>query len=212
MKIPPGHTEQSVVEAIEKVVSVLAPSFVFGYFSLEDIQQEGRFEAIKSLDASIYEGQRKGYDPSRPLENYLYIIVRSRLLNFQRNKLRRNDPPCRMCHAGNPCGNAEGGSQCAKYAAWFNRNRDKANILRPLDINYISDEKEKKTRIASSVHQEVELDEMLKRIDCQLPVDLRTSYLQMRAGVPVGKARRLQVERAVKDILQGAIECPSEAD
>lgn len=205
MKIPPGHTEESVLEAIEKVVNVLAPSFVFGYFQLEDIQQQSRLFALKVLE--------KGkYDPSRPLENFLYTGVYRLLLNLQRDKLKRNEPPCKKCHKGESCEDAYDGQRCERYNAWVTRNQAKANLLRPLDLNHISDEKERRTRLASSVHEEVEIDEILKRIDVELPVELRSAYLQMRAGVSVPRAKRQQVEAAVKLILGGEVECQNEDD
>lgn len=204
MKIPPGQTEQSVVDAIEKVVSVLAPSFVFGPYDLDDIRQQGRLFALQVLD-------KDRYDPARPLENFLYTHVRNRLLNLRRDKLRRNDPPCKRCHSGNPCEEAEG-HVCDKYAAWLARNQAKADLLRPLDLTNISEDKVRRTRVTSSVQEDAELSEFVKRIDEQLPVEFRSTFLQMRAGVSVPKSRRQQVEAAMKEILRGEVECPSEAD
>jgi len=40
MNLPRGYTEQQVLEAIEVVVNSLAPSFVFGFYDLEDVRQE----------------------------------------------------------------------------------------------------------------------------------------------------------------------------
>ncbi len=46
---------------------------------------------------------------------------------------------------------------------------------------------------------------MLTRIDTHLDVELRATYLQMRAGKAVPKAKRQVVEAAVREIL-GACE------
>lgn len=196
MKVPEGKTEAEVLAAIEKAVGILGPSFVFGFFDVEDVRQQGRLYALEVLE-------RECYDPARPLENFLYSHVRNRLINFRRDKLRRNDPPCRRCHAGDPCG--PDGEPCARYAGWAGRNRSKSNLMRPLGLDRVADEGERRTRVGSVAEGEAEVAELLKRIDEGLPAELRASYLQMRAGVAVPKARRLVVEAAVKEI----IGCPS---
>lgn len=203
MKIPPGHTEGTVLAAIEKSVTILAKSFVFGPYTLEDMRQQARLLGIQALE-------KAKYDPKRPLENYLYRSIRNGLINFQRDKLRRNEPPCAKCHAGENCG--EYGQQCVRYADWFKRNRSKANILLPVDLSNICDEHEPRTRLPSTVCEDAELNEMLLLIDEHLPIDLRGDYLKMRDGVSIPKARRLLVEAAVKDILKDALEWPSEDD
>jgi hypothetical protein len=203
MKIPSGKTEAEVLAAIEAVANRLAPSFVFGYYDVEDIKQECRVFCVDAL-------QKGRYDCSRPLENFLYVAVRHQLLNLQRNKKYRNEPPCMLCHGGSPCG--KDGACCERYTSWKTRNQNKANILSPLDISQIADEKEKFTWNESTVEEEAETAEILRMIDEQLPAELRGIYLQMRAGVSIPKAKRLLVENAVKEILRGAIECPSEAD
>jgi DNA-directed RNA polymerase specialized sigma24 family protein len=186
-----------VLEAIEKSVAILAPSFVFGYFDVEDIKQEGRLEAFKVLE-------KEKYDPDRPLANFLYTSIRNKYVNLLRDKLRRNDPPCQPCHIGdccNPTGNA-----CEPYIAWRDRNAAKSNLMRPLDLAHVADENERRTRLESTVVSDVETDEIVKLIDAKLSVELRSTYLQMRAGVSVPKVKRKQVEDAVRDIIRGSLE------
>ena len=200
MKIPDGKTKEEVLAAIEKAVDILGPSFVFGYFDIDDIKQHGRMEAIKVLAT-------EKYDPALPLENFLYSHIKFRLINLNRDKNKRSDTPCKSCHKGIPCND---GVLCEKYTVWLKRNTAKANLIRPLNIGNISEEKS--TTSASTVHQDAEIEEALRLIDEQLPVELRAVYLQMRAGVSVNKLKRLQVEREIKAILRGEIECPSEED
>jgi DNA-directed RNA polymerase specialized sigma subunit len=84
MFIPPGHTEQEVLDIIEKVVDVVSSKFRFGYLDVEDIKQEGALMAI--------EGMHK-FDPNRgyTLDNFLYILVRNGLSNYKRKHYARND-------------------------------------------------------------------------------------------------------------------------
>lgn len=205
MKIPPGHTEASVVAAVTKAANILAPSFVFGPYDLDDIKQQCFLFALKVLD-------KGAFDPGRPLENYLYTGIRNELINFKRNKFRRNDPPCPRCHASDHCPDSSPGDVCPKYRSWLDRNQAKANLCNPLALDSVCDEKERRTRAASTAEADAEIGELLHLIDAKLPIELRQTYLQMRAGVSVPKGRRLQVERVVSEILRGAIECPSETD
>lgn len=187
--VPPGKTEQEVLSAIENAVRILTPSFVFGYFSLEDIQQEARRMGLEAMER---------YDNVRPMENFLYRHIYNRLINFQRDNWKRPEAPCDECHAGSYCDNSDGGQPCKKYRAWVKRNADKAGLMRPMDLDAAPSEAAHQN---AATEEDVARDELLSRIDEDLPVELRSIYLQMRAGVPVPKARRRQVEDAIREIL-----------
>lgn len=185
MELPEGKTEREVLEAIERAVGALSPSFVFGAYGLDDIKQQARLFALEALPR---------YDPQRPLFNFLCKHVRNRLINLKRDKHRRNDPPCLPCHHGSPC---EGRAYCKKYEAWLHRNNAKANLSRPVGLDSVSEERGRE----STVHQDAELSEMLRLIDEKLPVSLRADYLRMREGVSVSRARRDAVTEAVRGII-----------
>lgn len=201
MKIPQTMTEDQVVQAINKVVDKLAPRFQFGYFSVEDMKQQGRLFALQALDK---------YDDKRPLENFLYTHIKNRFINFKRDKYKRNDAPCKFCH-----NNADGETghddkhYCDKYTVWKKRNLSKQNIMNPLDITNISDEKESNTKTKSGVLENIEYEEIIGEIDEHLPVELRSAYLKMLQGESVPKSKRQEVERAVLAILERNIICPS---
>lgn len=199
MKLPEGVTETEFLRATEKVIRILARSFVFGYFQLADIKQQATLFAIEAMER---------YDTSRSLEGFLYTHIKNRLINFRRDKFRRNDTPCKSCH-----NSIEGETEhpdrqyCDKYKAWLKRNSAKQNIMNPLDITNISDENEPTTRSESTVVENVERSELLALIDMKLDPELRSIYLQMQAGESVPKAKREQVEKAVLDILKDNHEC-----
>lgn len=198
MNLPAGVTEQQVLDAIENAVRILAPSFTFGIYDLEDVKQEARMEGLRVM---------KKYDPSRPLENFLYSCIRNKLIRLKRDEFRRNDPPCLLCHhAEGKVSKHEDGQFCKKYVDWKKRNDAKANLMRPLGIDHISDQGEESTRRESEVPETAELNEMLRLIDEHLDVELRAVYLQMRANRPVPKSRRVAVEKAVREILRDALE------
>ena len=199
MLLPSGVSQEQFLTATEKVVNILASSFTFGYFERDDIKQQARLFAIEAMAR---------YDPSRPLDNFLYSHIRNRLINFRRDKFRRNDPPCLACHNSIPGATIHEDRQyCEKYSAWLKRNASKQNIMNPLDIFNISDEHEPNTRTESDVVDDIAERELLALIDMKLDVELRQVYLQMKSGESVPKAKRQQVEKAILEILQDNIEC-----
>jgi DNA-directed RNA polymerase specialized sigma24 family protein len=168
-------------------------------FDLEDIKQEARLFALEALPR--YD-PRPGPDgkPTRPLENFVCRHVKNRLLNMRRNLLRRADPPCSICHR------AQGGSTehpdgqiCKKYAAWKKRNDAKASLMSPSFLDTAVPLPDRGSR--RPVEDETELKEMLELIDRKLDIELRGTYLQMRAGRPVSQSRRKAVVEAVREIL-----------
>lgn len=194
-QVPQGKTEQEVLDAIEKAVRLLAPSFVFGYYGLEDIQQEARVEGLLAIER---------YDPSRPLENFVYVHIHNRLCNLLRNKFRRNDPPCKECASGKPC---REGSFCKKYDAWLRRNHVKANLMQPLDLGAQAGGDAWRS-FEPSAEEEAIQTELISLIDSKLPTEMRAIYLQLRSGVNVPKSKREAVVKAVKEILR----CSAEDD
>lgn len=191
MNVPPGQTKESVTEIIERVVNALAGRFTFGIHSEDDIKQELWVIALQALT----EGR---YDPSRPLDKFLYIHLRNRISNFKRDHFHRSDPPCRLCNEGKFC--TENGA-CKKFREWKRLNSSKANLQQPADIDRIADEDGQVTGTPSKVCDDASMNDVLARIDANLPIELRQTYLQMRSGMTVPKSRRDPVEDAIKRIV-----------
>lgn len=191
MIYPHGLTEEEVMIAMNKAVALLAQTFSFGYFDSDDIRQEAYIFGLEALPR---------YDPSRPLENFLYSHMKNRLINFKRDKYHRTDPPCKICaeHGKHP-----DGSTCSKYTAWKKRNASKQNLMRPLDIQNLSDENEKSVRQSHNIIDEATLAEARAVIDNNLSVELRSIYLRIKAGESVPKAKRVKLENALRDLIYG---------
>lgn len=188
---PHGLKEEDVILALKKAINILAPTFTFGYYDVEDIKQEAYIFGFESLSR---------YDPSRPLENFLYSHIKNRLINFKRDKYHRTDPPCVLCHNSEKCSN---GDYCEKYSLWKKRNLSKQNLMRPLDIQTISVDTEKNTHGKQSVVDEANISECSDLIDLHLPVELRSTYLRIKSGNSVSKIKKQRVEQAIKEILNG---------
>lgn len=191
MNYPHDLTEEQVMTAMNKAVALLAQTFSFGYFDSDDIRQEAYIFGLEALSR---------YDPSRPLENFLYSHIKNRLINFKRDKYHRTDPPCKICaeHGKHP-----DGSVCTKYAAWKKRNSSKQNLMRPLDIQNLSDENEKSVRQSHNIIDEATLTEARNLIDDHLSIELRSIYLRIKAGESVPKAKRVKLENALRDLIYG---------
>lgn len=192
--IPPNHTEESVLEAVEKAVRLLARRFVFGYFTIEDIRQQARQFALEALPK---------YDPSRPLPNFLYSHVRNRLCNFKRDRFRRNDPPCARCHSGDSCpkATASGAKLCPPQANWAKRNGHKANLLRPQGLDSAPDAAISGRELPPG--EEACRRETLARLDAAIPAALRPAYVRMLAGEAVPAREREAVGRFIRELLGG---------
>ena len=190
MIYPHKLTEKEVMVAMDKAIALLAQTFVFGYFDSDDIRQEAYIFGLEALPR---------YDPSRPLENFLYTHIRNRLINFKRDKYHRTDPPCKICaeHGKHP-----DGSICQKYLTWKKRNASKQNLMRPQDIQ-TADDSNKSMKMNQSVVDDANILECLELIDLNLDVELRSTYIRMRNGEPVPKTKRIKVEDAIKEILSG---------
>jgi DNA-directed RNA polymerase specialized sigma24 family protein len=80
MPVPTGIPTEQILEIIERVVGPLGHKLKFASFDSEEIKQEGRAIAWKAIVETYEEG--------RPLENFLRVHVRNRLLNFKRNNTK----------------------------------------------------------------------------------------------------------------------------
>ncbi len=193
-RTPLWKAEEEITRVIMTVARSVAPSYLFGYHSREDIEQEAVIAALEvlSVDPPLY-------DPSRPLENFLYIHLRNQLSNFRRKHYARLEAPCTCCDPFRPPA-----EPCKKWRDWASRNTAKQNLMRPLDMSSVSDEGEARMHTRSAVVDEAISNELLARIDARLPIELRSDYLRMKDRVLIPKARRQRVREAVLEIIRDA--------
>jgi hypothetical protein len=202
MQVPEGYTEAQVLEIISKVVTRLAPSLKFAFYDVDDIKQEGTILALEVLAAGKY-------DPSRPLENFLYVHIKRRLFNLRRNKFARHEPPCLQCpffqpdNVGQECGAFRDKLECDKYATWLSRNSAKKNLNQPIELSDVDDEKEDAMHNNMTPELLSEHKEMMVQINKKLDVSLRSDFLKLTSGVKLPKSRKDQIYAAIKEILDG---------
>jgi DNA-directed RNA polymerase specialized sigma24 family protein len=188
MKIPEDMTEGQVLTIIARATAGLAQKYKFGFYGVDDIEQECFLFAIDALEK---------YDGRGPLENFLRVHIKNQLLNLHRNKLCRYEPPCVNCpffdknkkKSDNQCTEFVNKMDCKKWADWSNRNAAKTGIMNPTDIYEVD--------FDSLINDnEVDFNEIKDELDKLIPSDLRADYLRLLDGVKIpakSKEKILQI-------------------
>jgi len=69
--------DNNVMEIIESIINMIAPSFTFSYYDVDDIKQEARIFALEAL---------KRFDPEKgELRTFLLTHIKNRLINLRRD-------------------------------------------------------------------------------------------------------------------------------
>jgi DNA-directed RNA polymerase specialized sigma24 family protein len=190
MIIPAGMTEQEVLDTIEKVARRLAHKFRFGYHDIDDMKQQARMHAIKAMPK---------YDSSRPLENFLWSCVHNQLFNDKRNKFARPDKPYLPKTDG--CSAYHDKMECSHYSGWVKRNSAKQNLMQPIELSDVEDEREDRMKLHETPDDIVMTSEIINIIDKNLSIVLRKDWIQMRKGIKVSKPRRIKLQNEILRIL-----------
>lgn len=200
MKVPKGHTEKEVLTILNAVVFKLARQFKFGYYDVEDMEQEGRMEALKALHR---------WTPSKgSLKTFLWTCVHNHLYNLKRNQFARPDKPCLKCPFNAYVPETEGCTkyddlmECSLYNGWLTRNSAKKNLMRPVNIEGVSDERESNMTSLSSEIVDLGLKELVDLIDNNIPIEHRHNWLRMRNGVKLPKNQRVKLQAEIQIILK----------
>lgn len=178
-----GYTEDEVLKIITGVAKRLAPKFIFGIHDKDDIKQEALIIGLKALEK---------YKEQAPLEAYLYTVIKSKLQTFKRDNSIRYGVSCSYCVRFDP--------QCESCLSRQANEQGKYNLLYPLDISRVRAEGEKSLE-SDDVVDEVDEKELFRKIDTELPADMRQDYLRIRDGIYVSKKRRSEIELKIYTIL-----------
>jgi hypothetical protein len=211
MHIPDGMTEEEVLSIIDAVVRSVAPSFAFAYYDTLDIEQEGRMEALKALPS--YTRDRKA-----SLYTFLRVVVRSRLLNLQRNKVGNIKQACYSCSSLANCPHTEDTTDCPRMQQNIKNSTAKRNIMEPCDIDSVhmsmsrgrgrgkssSSDATQTTTIYG--YENDEIDEITKKeiselVDKHMPLSLRSDYLRWRDGNRLPQRRNDVLLEAMRGIV-----------
>lgn len=189
-------TEQHFLETIDKICYKLLHKFKFGYHNIEDMKQQAYIFALQGLE---------NYDPSKPLENFLWTHIRNRLFNFKRDKYQRPDKPCNTCEhydknyrkSHSQCSKYECKTNCTLYNNWYVKNNNKKNLMQishTAKSEYISsNQKDLLEKIANK--------EIIQKIDPHIKVPLRKYYLMFLYGQKIPKKYNSLLLQHIKEIL-----------
>jgi len=171
-----------VYATVDKVCQALCHKFSFGNFDPDDIYQESFLICVEKLLPK--------YDGDRPLENFLKVSLKNRLINFKREKTLYYKFTCSECN--NSDDNCE---YCAKYRLLY---AAKKNLDSPVNIDEIKDEQ----LHYEHIEEECNMAEFYSLINRNLPLNMREDYLKMMSDVYVSKPRREEIIGRIKDILK----------
>lgn len=187
VNVPDGMTEQEVLDTIDRIVNVLAPTFKFSYYDLDDMRQEGRLFAMEALP--------KYKDELGSLDNFLFTHIRFRFMNLRRKRLCRITPPACDCDF---CLGKDKSHYCEKREKWLRRNETKRSLAEPFDLEGVEEDIVGQSDISDLAAK----SEVLKLVDDRLPVSLRPDFRRIIEGVNVPKQRRDKVFEVIKSIIR----------
>lgn len=182
MKLPRSLTEAQVLEVVEEIVTKLSQKLVFGFYDMEDIQQEGRVRALTTGLETFDDSRFTDAEMVKALERFLRIHVTTRMKNFKRDNMGRSEKPVNPDRVEN----------------WEKVNKRRRNIMRPASIHEITHEFPLQTSVAEDIHH----SHLMELINKNLPIDLRTDFLRMCDGVRIPKPRQSKVREAIAEIIQ----------
>jgi DNA-directed RNA polymerase specialized sigma24 family protein len=189
-------TEKHFLETIDKICYKLLHKFRFGYHDIDDMKQQAYIFALQGLE---------NYDTTKPLENFLWTHIRNRLFNFKRDKYQRPDRPCNTCEYHDPnyerstsqCSQFNCKTNCALYNNWYVKNNNKKNLMQVSQTDKIEVIESHDTHFVSRLQNE----EILKKIDPYISVDLRKYYLMLLYGQKIPKKYNALLLQHIKDII-----------
>ncbi len=167
-------TEDEITAIILKVCNKMVSKYKFGYYDIEDMKQEAFIIGWKVLPK---------FNGSAPLENFLSVHIRRRLLNFHRDHYYRLDIAEDM----------------TKRSL---NNISRKNLIDTISIDNVQDESESNMFYDVQFIDNIECEEVLKLIDIHLDINLRTDYLRMRDGMTISKVKKDRIYEAIDEILE----------
>lgn len=159
---PDAATVEEVHQVIMLVCEKVAPKYKFGYYTDEDMVAEAYIIACSALDK---------YNGEHPLENFLSVHVRNRILSFRRDKYVRPNS-IRQDIVESKKALMEGGVGVKLFDKSYHHGVAPA-----------------------------ELDEIKTQVRNAIPLDLQSDYLKMVAGEKISSIRKKKILEYIWDVL-----------
>jgi DNA-directed RNA polymerase specialized sigma24 family protein len=181
------HAELST---INKVAKNLSPFFAFGYYDVEDIEQEIRLICLQVLE---------GFDGSKKADGlycYLFAHARNMLIDLRRLKLGRTISPCKSCvyDDGGKCTKHDDITECQRYRTKLDNNNKKKSVINPQPLD------PEQVPVLYDLASLLDNAYIFAEIDKEIPNNLRRDYLRFLDGIRLPHYNRKQVLVAIREI------------
>lgn len=178
------------LDTINKVAKNLSPFFAFGYYDIEDIEQEIRLICLQVLEN--FDGSKK----ADGLYCYLFAHARNMLIDLRRLKLGRTISPCKSCVHNNEgvCTKHDDITECQRYKTKVENNNKKKAIINPQPLD------PEQVPILYDLATTIDNAYIFCEIDKEIPHNLRRDYLRFLDGVRLPHYNRKQVLVAIREI------------
>jgi hypothetical protein len=186
MFVPPGYTEEEVLEISERILSYLAPMFTFGYYDIKDIKQEGFLLIMDALPR---------YNGTTVLETFLVKHLRNRLSNLLRDKFHRKIPPCSSCKDKSICC-LDKMEHCKKLESWNSRNAFKKNMMK------ISENGECQALQEVDLFGNLYKKEIILYLSDNLPMSYRSDFCRFLDGGELDSFRSTRLINMCRKIIE----------
>lgn len=160
-------TETQVIEILTKVSKKFG-RYAFAYYSSEDIEQEAFIFGLEALER---------YRGTGPLEHFLSVHIRNRILNLKRKLEKRAD---------NKSVKLDQAKQC---------------ILHPIDLDEVNQNHEPNMHSSEEICKKLSMAEIQRIVDSELEVEYRMDFLKLCEGKNIGRFQREKIVGRVREIL-----------
>lgn len=188
-------SEEDFISAVNKVAKKLIYKFKFGYHSSEDMKQQAMIFAIEGLEK---------YDPSKPLENFLWTHIRNRLFNYKRDNYHRPNNVCLTCpfydrkfeFSDNQCKKFKNKKDCELYTAAEKQNETKKSIKNA------SGSENQNIKNTHNLLDDIINKEILLIIEDRISLKYREDYLKLKGGIKISKKNREKLKEHLLKIIK----------
>lgn len=158
---------QEQIEIIERVAKRVHHKYVFGYHTSEDIIQQAIAFGIEAI---------KDWDQTRPLENFLSIVIPNKLKNFKRNTYYRLDIS-------------------ENNQKRYESNSTKKKLMETTELFDFDLSTE------CNVLEKLSYEEIVRKLLKDMPPHIRSDFKRLLNDVKIPKVRKEQVYNYIKEIL-----------
>ena len=181
------------LEIIDNIATMLAPYFVFGYYEVEDIEQEIRLMCLDALQR--FDDQ---HESGAKLRTFLIVHAKNRLITLKRDKLCRIFPPCLTCKEwhkqSDSCNLYNNRGNCQTFSKWSRTTTDKHNLFELGELN------DNDIFYNSNIPEEIHERDLLEYIDQNIPTRYRQDYLNFLENGKMTTYAKNNIKRIIRDL------------